>query len=68
MKTIRYIPHPEDLAIAQIELDGKFDELKVIFDEGLDGNPYIIQVGDRLTIEDSYVSLYAGFVRNKEKK
>lgn len=65
MKSIRYIPHPEDVVRAEIELKGQFDEIEVIFDEDSKGD-YIIQVRDRLTIEDPYVSLYEGFVKRKE--
>ncbi len=66
MRTIRYVPHPDDLVRAQIEFDGKFDEIKVIFDKDSEGEDYIIQVTDRLTIEDPYVSLFEGFVKRKE--
>ena len=65
MKSIRYVPHPEDLIRAQIELNNQFDEIEVIFDEDVSGKDYILQVKDRLTIEDPYVSLYEGFVKRK---
>ena len=65
MKSIRYVPHPEDVVRAEIELKGQFDEIEVIFDEDSKGD-YIIQVRDRLTIEDPYVTLYEGFVKRKE--
>lgn len=65
MKSIRYVPHPEDAIRAEIELKGMFDEIEVIFDEDSKGD-YIIQVRDRLTIQDPYVSLYEGFVKRRE--
>ena len=66
MKSIRYVPHPEDAIRVEIELKGKFDEIEIIFDEDSKGEDYIIQVRDRLTIEDPYVTLYEGFVKRKE--
>lgn len=71
IKKFRFIPHPDDLMEVNIKYDGIFETIDVFIDDGEDQNydgissiPFITQVEDRLTVQNSYIHVRGELVNS----
>lgn len=67
MRPIRYVPHPDEALLVDLEYEGKFNEVVLYINDEV-SEPFVTQVNDRMTVEDSYLVLHNEFVRKPRRE
>ena len=74
VKKFRFVPHPDDAVEVGLLYNNTFDEITIHIDDSLDGIgsdtlPFITQVNERMTIQNSFAHLtgeYANTAWNRK--
>ena len=67
VRKFRFIPHPEDQVEVSILYDNRFDFIDIFIDdseEDVNLPPFVTQVSDRLTVQNSYIHVKGELVNS----